>query len=147
VALAPYSGHLFSDFRLSVTMDKIHGKGTDYYGVVFRCSADQASYYLFEIGNTGSQYDFLLHYNGQWQNLAVGHPPAQINRDGQSNTVTIAAQKNTFTFQINGKQVGTPVTVPSKFLTKFLMTVGQVGLYVEDQGTEVAFSHLYINAL
>jgi serine/threonine protein kinase len=143
VALAPYSGQLFSNFRLSVTMDFIHGKSTDYYGVAFRCSADQARYYLFEIGNGGSQYDFLLHYDGRWQNLAVGNSPAQINKSGQSNTVTIEAQKNTFTFQINGKQIGASIKVPSKFL----MTVGQVGLYVEDQGTEVAFSHLYIDAL
>lgn len=143
VALAPYSGHLFSNFRLSVTMDFIRGKSTDYYGVAFRCSADQARYYLFEIGNGGSQYDFWLQSNGHWQNLAIGQSPAQNNKAGQSNTITVEAQKNTFTFQINGKQAGTPVTVPAKFL----MTVGQVGLYVEDQGAEVAFSHLYIDAL
>jgi serine/threonine protein kinase len=143
VALAPYSGHQFSNFRLSVTMDEIHGKSTDYYGVAFRCSADQARYYLFEIGDDGTQYNFWLHYDGQWQNLAVGRTPAQMNKAGQSNTVTIKAQKNTFTFQINGKQVGAPVTVSSRFQ----MAEGQVGLYVEDQGTEVAFSHLYIDAL
>jgi serine/threonine protein kinase len=146
VALAPYSGHLFSNFRLSVTMDEIRGNNTDYYGVVFRCSADQARYYLFEIGNdgkAGSQYVFWLHYDGQWQNLAVGRPPVPISRGGKSNTVTVEARNNTFTFQINGKQVGRSIVVPAKFL----VPEGQVGLYVEDQGTEVAFSHLYINAL
>jgi serine/threonine protein kinase len=143
VALAPYSGHLFGDFRLSVTMDEIHGKSTDYYGVAFRCSADQARYYLFEIGDNGTQYVFWLHYNGQWQNLAVGPIPAYVNKAGQNNTVTIEAQKNTFTFQINGKQVHAPVTVSSRFP----MTEGQVGLLVEDQGAEVAFSHLYIDIL
>lgn len=143
VALAPYSGHLFSNFRLSITMDFIRGKSTDYYGVAFRCSADQARYYLFEIGDDGSQYNFWWHDGGQWQNLAIGSAPAHTNKAGQSNTMTVEAQKNTFTFQINGKQVGSPVTVPAKFL----MTDGQVGLYVEDQGTEVAFSHLYIDAL
>jgi serine/threonine protein kinase len=143
VALAPYSGHLFSDFRLSVTMDEVHGKSTDYYGVAFRCSADQARYYLFEIGDDGTQYNFWLHYDGKWQNLAVGRTPAQIKQGGQSNTVTIEARKNTFSFQINGKAVGAPVTVSSRWQ----IAEGQIGLYVEDQGAEVAFSHLYIDAL
>lgn len=148
VALAPYSGHQFSNFRLSVTMDFIRGKSTDYYGVAFRCSADQARYYLFEIGDDGSQYNFWLQNNGHWQNLAIGHSPAQNAKAGQSNTITVEAQKNTFTFQINGKQVGAPVIVPAKYLMAAgLMTAGQVGLYVEDQGAEVAFSHLYINSL
>ena len=146
VALALYSGHLFSDFRLSVTMDEVQAQhsGANYYGVVFRCSADQARYYLFEIGTTaGAQYDFLLRYDGQWKSLADGYPSAPIHGNGQSNTVTIEAHSNTFTFQINGRQVGAPVTVAAKPP----MTAGQVGLYVEDQGAEVAFSHLYIQAL
>ncbi len=141
VALALYNGHQFENFRLSVTMAQVQNthKDRDYYGVVFRCSSDQSHYYLFEIVSTG-QFDFLR-YDGSWKHLTNGIiPPVE---SGKSITVSIEAYGNTFVFSINGKPVGLPV----KDTSPAPLRAGQVGLYVEDQGEEVAFSRLYIEAL
>lgn len=145
VALALYDGQQFTNFRLRVTMDEIHSlrNSAGYYGVVFRCSADQSRYYLFEIATSGiEQYDFLR-YDGQWKHLANGRAVGVMNSNGQHNTISVEANEDTFVFQINGKAVGSPV----KDASKMPLTAGQIGLYVEDEGMEVAFSHLYIDAL
>ncbi len=62
---------------------------------------------------------------------------------GQSNFIAIEAIGNTFTFFINGKAVGNPVTDSSPSA----LSTGEVGLYVEEQDTEVVFSDLIINPL
>lgn len=141
VALALYEGQQFENFRLSVTMTQIRAAQADrdYYGVVFRCAPDQSHYYLFEIVPTG-QYDFMR-YDGYWTNLVNGWSPALTA--GKSNTITIEANGNTFIFSVNGKTVGAPV----KDASSALLSTGQVGLYVENQGVEIAFSHLYIETL
>jgi hypothetical protein len=147
VAFALYRDHEFDDFRLTVTMSEIHGlsDGVDYYGVVFRCTEDQSHFYLFEvITSSTAQYMFLRHdSNGQFSSLGSGTTSVLQPSPGKSNTVTIEAHGNTFNFQINGKPLGKSVTDPSK--TPLLS--GQIGFYVEDQGAEVAFSHLYIHEL
>ncbi len=145
VALALYQQYQFSDFSLSVSMTEVHAakSGADYYGVVFRCTTDQSHYYLFEVAPTdGGQYAFWR-FDGQWRSLSSGPAPSLMIGHGQSNTITIDAQGNTFTFLINGKAVGKPVTDPSHSL----MASGHIGLYVEDQDAEVAFWHLYIKPL
>ncbi|HEX4204011.1 MAG TPA: serine/threonine-protein kinase [Ktedonobacteraceae bacterium] len=146
VALALYTGRSFHNFRLNVMMSEVHGShdGADYYGVVFRCASDQSRYYLFEMVTSGDQqYSFLRYDNGQWQRLAGGSSSALLTSGAQPDTVTIDAYNNTFSFFINGKRAGNPVTdhaMPA-------LNAGQIGLYVEEQGVEVAFSHLYVNAL
>jgi serine/threonine protein kinase len=141
VALALYEGQQFENFHLSVTMTQVRvaQADRDYYGVVFRCAPDQSHYYLFEIVPTG-QYDFMR-YDGYWTNLVNGWTPELTI--GKSNTVTIEANGNTFIFSVNGKTVGAPV----KDASSALLSAGQVGLYVENQGVEIAFSHLYIETL
>lgn len=141
VALALYEGQQFENFRLNVTMTQIRvaQADRDYYGVVFRCAPDQSHYYLFEIVPTG-QYDFMR-YDGYWTDLVNGWSPALTI--GKSNTITIEANGNTFIFSVNGKAVGAPV----KDASPALLSAGQIGLYVENQGVEIAFSHLYIETL
>lgn len=144
VALALYADHSYHNFQLTVTMSEIKGprNGADFYGIVFRSSAVQTSYYLFEmVAWGGGQYQFLR-YNGHYTNLAGGPAPSLITGIGKSNTVTIQAKGNTFNFLINGKSVGSPITDNSSHA----LTSGEIGLYVEEQGTEVAFSHLYVKA-
>ncbi len=142
VALALYADHSYSDFQLTVSMSEVKGprNGADYYGIVFRSSAIQSSYYLFEmVAWGGGQYQFLR-YNGHYTTLAGG-PAPQLNAGlGKSNTVTIIAKGNTLSFLINGKSVGPPITDASRHA----LTSGEIGLYVEEQGTEVAFSHVYV---
>ena len=145
VALALYANHSFADLRLTVTMSEVHGlhDAADYYGVVLRSATDQSHYYLFEVSAwNGGQYAFLR-YNGQYQTLAVGSAPSLLTRAGQSNAITVEAVGNTFTFFVNGRAVGTPVTDSSSSA----LNSGEIGLYVEEQDAEVAFSRLRIDIL
>lgn len=144
VALALYNGDRFSEFRLTVTMSEIRAttESANYYGVVFRSTSDQSHYYLFEVTSTGGeQYAFWRFDDGQWTSIASGPAPQLLSGPGRSNTITISAIDNTFTFSINRKLVGDrPATDP----LKSPLQSGLIGLYVEEQGSEVAFSHLYI---
>ncbi|MBV9228025.1 MAG: protein kinase [Chloroflexi bacterium] len=143
VALALYDGDLFSKFSLTVTMTQLHHsvQNADYYGVVFCSSANQSHYYLFEvITREQPEYVFSRFDDGQWRTLASGAAPSLLSGLGRNNTITINAIGNTFTFFINNKRINKPVTDPAKSPLRS----GLIGLYVEDQGTEVAFSHLYI---
>jgi len=145
VALALYAGHSFGNFRLTVTMSEVYGlhDGADYYGVILRSATDQSGYYLFEVTAwNGGQYAFLR-YNGHYQTLATGPALSLLPRFGQSNIITVEARGKTFTFFLNGKAVGPPVTDSSRST----LTTGEIGLYVEEQRAEVAFSHLHIEPL
>ena len=143
VALALYTGVQLSKFSLTVTMTQLHRslENADYYGVVFRSNTDQSHYYLFEvIARKHAEYAFSRFDAGQWLTITSGAAPSLRLGLGRNNTLTINAVANTFTFTINNKLVSKPVTD----LTKSPLLSGLVGLYVEDQGAEVAFSHLYI---
>ena len=145
VALALYAAHDFANLRLTVTMSEGHGQhdGADYYGVVIRSAADQSHYYVFEVvAWNGGQYAFLR-YDGQYETLATGPAPSLHLRPDQSNIITVEAIGNTFTFFINGKAVGNPITDSSKSA----WASGEVGLYVEEQNAEVVFSNLVIKPL
>jgi len=152
VVIAPYRGRTFGDFRLTISMSEVRriaSRGNDatgmddqadYYGVVFRCKEDLSNYYLFAIATSGSeQYEFLRFDGVQWNSLSEGGAPSLVTGIGKNNTITIEAQGNTFSFLINGKTIGKPVTDTAKGR----LTVGEIGLYVEES-SEVAFSHLYI---
>ncbi|MDQ2904477.1 MAG: serine/threonine protein kinase [Chloroflexota bacterium] len=143
IALALYANHLFSNFALTITMTEVRGShnDADYYGVVLRASPDQSHYYVLEVASAeAGQYEFLR-YDGQWKTLAAGPVPSLLP-DAQANTVSVRASGALFNFFINGQHVGTPVTDSSRAA----LSSGDIGLYVEEQGTEVAFSHLRISA-
>jgi serine/threonine protein kinase len=143
-AMALYNDHLFGDFRLTVTMTEVHASASDadYYGVVFRSTVDQSRYYLFEVDTDGSGEYAFWRYDGQWKPIDSGLAPQLLKGPaGKSNTITVEAHNNNFTFFINGKSLDKPVTDSSPTP----LNAGEVGLYVEDSGAEVVFSHLYIN--
>ncbi len=143
VALALYNEHQYSNFHLSVTMMLVHGEHSisDYYGVVFRASPDQSKYYLFEVlSSVTGEYVFLRFDGGRYQPIASGTLNSLLVGPGKNNTLTIEANDNAFTFAVNKKNVGTSIRDTSSAK----LTAGEVGLYVEDQDAEVAFSHLYI---
>ncbi len=141
----------FANFRLTVTASEIHRSpyGGDFYGVIFRSSADQAHYYLFEITAwNGGQYEFLKYDDGQakkenWKTLASGTLSSLLPNFGQLNVITVEAKGNTFNFFVNNKPVGKPIIDNSGNV----FTSGEIGLCVEEQNTEVVFSHLQINKL
>ncbi len=147
----------YPDFNLTVTMSEVHtlSDSPGYYGVIFRSTTDESHYYLFEVTATGAgqggQYQFLR-YDANikpypWVILAptgqtTGSIPSFLSNPGQRNTITIDAKGNSFTFSINGKQVGAFVD-PSKSA----LASGALGLFVEDQGTEVIFSNMQVKRL
>jgi serine/threonine protein kinase len=144
VALAFYANHQYTNFRLTVTMSESRGSadGADYYGIAFRGSADQSHYYLFEVATWGGgQYQFLR-YDGDanWKTLAVGATNALLSSMGKSNTITVVATGKTFSFLINGRPVGSVIRDSSSFA----LASGEVGFSVEEEGTEIVFSQLYI---
>jgi serine/threonine protein kinase len=147
IAMAFYAGNSkFTNFRLTVTTSEIQQGsriGGDYYGIVFRSSADQLHYYLFEIDPGDGQYGFWR-YDGPTpsETLALGNVSDLSPNLGQRNVITAVVKGNTFTFTVNQKPVGT-MTDPSKQP----LSSGDIGLSVEEQNTEVAFSHLQIEKL
>jgi serine/threonine protein kinase len=146
-ALALYANHQYSDFHLSITASEKHGTldGADYYGVVFRAAADQSHYYIFEVSSWGGgQYQFLRYDgNGHWKTLAGGILASFYANKGESNTITIQATRSTFHFLVDNNAIGSAITDTSAAA----LLSGEIGLYVEEEGTEIAFSHLYINSL
>ncbi len=146
VALATYYDHQFQNFRLTITAVEVQksSEGTDYYGIVFRAASDQSHYYLFEIApSDNAHYLFWRFDSGHWKHIKSGNIPSLVTQVGKSNALTIEARGNTFTFTVNGKAIDAPITDASALP----LQSGQVGLYVENQGTEVAFSRLYIDPL
>lgn len=144
--LALFADHEYSNFRLTITAAEVHGSqdGADFYGVVLRSSADQSHYYLFEVAAWGGgQFQFLRYDGNQhWKVLAGGPAASFLTTPGANNIISVEAQHNAFRFWINGKPIGLPVSDTSSSA----FTSGEIGLYVEEQGTEVAFSHLYMNS-
>ncbi|MGH2478262.1 MAG: hypothetical protein ACRDHW_01190, partial [Ktedonobacteraceae bacterium] len=142
-----YANHQFTNFRLSLVVAEVKGSynSVDYYGVVLRASADQAHYYLFEVTTwNGGQYGFLRSDGaGRWLTLASGVTPGLLTHTGQSNVLSVAAQGNVFTFAVNGQPVGKAVHDASHAA----LASGGIGLVVEEPGTEVAFSHIFISPL
>ncbi len=149
VALASYAGSQFRNFRLMVTMieETPADSGPDYYGVVFRASPDQAHYYLFEFSpDEGGQYEFQRFDDGQWSLLYQGVMPTIASNAslGKSNILTIESRGNAFLFTIDGSRINSHSITDSSRLP---LLNGGVGLYVENKGMEIIFSHLYIDPL
>lgn len=143
VALALYAEHTFANFRLTVTAREIsHAEnGVDYYGVVLRASENQSHYYVFEISPyDGGQYYIYRYDVGKGLKTLANGPAPSVKKLGQENTLSVVAMGNTFTFFVNGRQVGKPIvdTSASPYLS------GEIGLSVEDQDEEVAFYGLSI---
>ena len=140
---AIYQNHKYSDFYMTVTMSEIHSpnNSSDYYGIVFRSAPDQSRYYLFEVRSSGGGQYTLWRSDNQW--MTSGALPPLAMYTGKRNTVTIEARGNTFSFTINKHKIGKTFSDPSK---SPLLT-GEIGLCVEEEGTEIAFSDLYITPL
>jgi serine/threonine protein kinase len=144
-----YRGDTYSNFQLSVLMEELHGPDEAcYYGVVFRSASDQSKYYIFEVltasGEEFGKYAFWRYDGaGKLNLLANGNAPALLKAKGKSNKLMVKAQGNHFSFTINDKAPGMSFVDPSKSALK----LGQIGLYVEARGSEVAFSQLHVTPL
>jgi eukaryotic-like serine/threonine-protein kinase len=147
VALALFPYHTYTDFRLTVTASEVtpSTSGIDYYGVVLRAAKDQSHYYVFEITpyDNGLFYFYRYDGGGKITRLDSGSAPSVKQNLGQDNTITVEAKGHTFTFFVNGVQVDKPFvdTSASAYAS------GEIGLSVEDQNEEVAFSNLHVTAM
>ena len=144
LAIALDRSNQFTNFRLTVTANQITGPRDelDYYGVVIRSAQDQSHYYLFEICPFNSQYIFWR-FDGSYHELENGAAPSLHSAPGQSNTITLQVTGNSFTVSVNNVPVSTTFTDP----LSPPFTTGEVGLLVEENNVEVAFSHMLITKL
>jgi serine/threonine protein kinase len=154
VATAFYNSgnNLFANFRLTIKITEVHGllDSADFYGIIFRSSTNQNSYYFFEIDTCcGNGLFELLYFNGQskqktgWNTVEDGPLVSPLTNLSPTNIITIVAKDSSFEFFVNGKRIGKTITDHSgdAFLS------GEIGLGVEEQNTEVAFSQLLIERL
>lgn len=135
-----------------LTMKEIQGDDTspvNSFGMIFRYTQNAkgvSTFYSFEVVNTpgdNGKYWFYKYDSSKanpwtplWsQNFGAefheGHAPNSIN------TFKILEKGSTFSFQVNGKMVGKPITDKS-------YPTGYVGMLVNLNGTEVTFSNLAI---
>ena len=145
MALYDFGNTQFTNFRITVTTSEIRGvhNNGDYYGIVLRSSADLKHYYLFEITpSEGGQYEFWRS-DTQTPSLTFGIAHSILSDLNQKNVITIDVKNNTFTFFVNDKQLGKPITDTSKHP----LLSGAIGVSVEGANTEVAFSQLHIDRL
>lgn len=145
--IAFYESHNYGDFHLQVTTAEVGGSfdGADYYGLAFRAPLDQSRYYLFDVTAwDAGQYAFLRYDGGNhWTTLTFGPLKGFDSRAGAPNTLSIEARGNTFTLAVNGQTAGKPISDRGKKA----LNSGEIGLMVEERGTQVSFSRLYIAAL
>src|SRR5260221_267192 len=99
IAMAFYNNgnSTFTNFSLTVTTSEIRQGsriGGDYYGIVFRSSADQRHYYLFEIDPGAAQYG-LWRYDGPTpsETLAYGDVSDLSPNLGQRNVITAVVKE------------------------------------------------------
>lgn len=145
LAVALYGEYTFSNIRLTVSASELVGtrNGADYFGVVLRAAQDQSHFYIFDItAYNGGQFEFLR-YDGQWHTIMNGTLPLLHTAPRQINTITIEAKGNSYTILINNVSLGPPIVDRNAHP----FTSGEIGLIVEEQGTEVVFSALSITKL
>ena len=139
----------------TLTMQEIKGDDTSInnsFGMILRYSQQIkgnqliSTFYSFEVVNTpGGEYRFYKYNNSQgaaanpWTEIwhqVYGHEFHDGHTSKSINTFRIFANGNTFTFTVNGKGVGS--AKDSSY------SGGTVGMLVNLNGTEVAFSNMLI---
>lgn len=136
-----------------LTMQEIAGQDSDLtntFGLVLRYTSQTlngkpvTTCYVFEIRNNSiqGQYAFFKYDTSQknfWNSLWSAKPGNEFHsghNQNAINTVKVVAAGNSFTFYVNGQQVGTAQDSS--------LTSGSVGMMVNLKGTEVAFSNLLV---
>lgn len=140
-------------FSYTLTMQQVKGDETvlnNLFGMILDASVQNVQgkqvdqFYAFEILNKASgQYQFWKYDNSQsgnpWKSLWVqnfGREFLQGSGPAHSNTVKIIATGTTFTFVVNGKQIGT--------FKDHSFSSGSLGMLVNLNGAEVAFSQFLV---
>lgn len=136
-----------------LTMEEIAGDDTsptNTFGMIFRYSQTNGNetFYTFEIRNEGggSQYGFYKYDSSKaksgspWTTISTLNKPGKEFHGGHGdkavNTVRVLADGSSFTFYVNGQQVGTAKDTAYQS--------GSMGMLVNLKGTEVAFTNMLI---
>ncbi len=142
-------------YAYSLTMEALSGDEatiTNQFGLVFNFSVHQKngktykSFYIFEVANTkGGNYQLLKYddsgnqANGPWTTLWSGHYGSEFHfghGPKSVNTFKVVISGKKFTLMVNGKKVGVAEDGS--------LTSGLVGMLVNLDKTEVAFSNLLL---
>lgn len=152
IALLPGES-LNGSFVYTLTMREIRGDDTsinNQFGLIFRFTVHQKngttykSFYIFEVSNSlGGNYELLKYddnnasANNFWSTIWSAKYGSEFHagHDANSiNTFKVIANGSSFTLVVNGKQVGKARDTS--------LSGGQIGMLVNQMGTEVAFSNL-----
>src|SRR6202165_6040935 len=133
----------------SLTMQEIRGDDTspvNSFGMIFRYNQQTGSFYSFEVVNTPGDNGKYWFYKYD-PNKANPWTPLWSQNFGNEfhegrgphivNTFKVIANGSSFSFQVNGKSLGKPI-VDKSFAS------GYVGMLVNLDGTEIAFTNLLI---
>ncbi len=142
-----------------LTMQEIKGDDTspvNSFGMIFRYSQQtkngttRSTFYSFEVVNTpgaNGKYWFYKYDSSSanpWTAIWSQNFGKEFNEGhgaGAINTFKVLANGSNFSFVVNGKQVNAKPVVDKSFPS------GNVGMLVNLNGTEVAFSKMLINTL
>jgi hypothetical protein len=126
----------FTDATISVTLSQFSGVTTAPAGLAFRVSSDESSFYSFRI-TSGGQWESRLVQNTQITPLTPLADSAAIKRGVKSaNTLMVAIHGATFTFFINGTNVGQTVDAT--------LATGGFGLEGGFDGAEDVFTNFVV---
>jgi hypothetical protein len=148
LALPLLPGENYTNMAYTITWQEVNGDDTaqyDWFGIVLRYSEHQSNgntvktFYAFVYSPSAKEYEFnkyndsnqdnpwtTVWKHGNGKEYSVGH--------NNKNTVKVVSNGSKFTFIVNGKQVG---TAQDKDLTS-----GQIGMIVNLNGFEIAYSNL-----
>lgn len=151
----------FTETALSyqITMQEIKGNDSlpaNTFGVILNYHQQTvngevvAMFYTFEVRNESGNYQYNFYkYNGNfnsanqstpWTPLGSLNAPGKEFHGGHdanaANTIKVVDDGGSFTFYVNGQQVGTARDTS--------LQPGKMGMLVNLRGTEVAFSHMLI---
>ena len=150
---------LSGSFAYTLTMEEIKGNDTSVnneFGLIVRAGSQNqhgkivTTFYSFEVLNTkNGEYQFWKYdsssgsSSGPWTKLwhhPFGKEFHQGHGSGSINTLKIFVNGKNFTLIVNGKQIATVSDTSCKGCP--CTCSGGIGMWVNFQGTEVAFSNL-----
>jgi serine/threonine protein kinase len=139
-----------SPMAYTVTMQEVRGDDTspyNWFGIVMRFNLNQKNgvqtFYCFDYEPADGIYQFRMYNNGfgaqasAWSDIWHTQRGREYHTGhGAQNTIKVFANGNDFTFFVNGKRVGEA--------RDNSLSGGEIGMVVNQQGAEVAFSNLIL---
>ena len=115
-------------------------------GIIFRSNISQHKFYFFEVYASGRYTFQKCDQTGQCTILAgsPSDPPLPAYRGGQTNTVAVVANQNTFTLYLNHQPVASPQTDNDSPYTQGTIGVLARGGLPPALSTEVAYRNLRV---